>query len=200
MGTKIMVSSQDTQRVAATKNAALAFGVLGLCLAASLGIVGGLARRPLSSPTKGGLIGAVLGLVLGAGAPIGLLPFFIPAQIDYPEYDLILALTAHALIWGLLGAVAGLAFAIGLGERRLIGKAFMAGLMGAMLGAIIFELIGGTFFPLAGTSHPISATRLTRFMARLLVTIGAAAAVAVILPNHTQRSGATQETKGDPLP
>ena len=38
----------------------------------------------------------------------------------------------------------------------------MAGLAGAVLGAITFELIGATFFGLAETSHPISATRLTR--------------------------------------
>jgi len=194
MGTKIMVPSLETQSVAATKNAALAFGVLGLCLAGSLGVVGGLARRPASSPARGGLVGAVLGLALGAVAPIGLLPFSIRAQRDYPEHDLILALATHALIWGLLGALAGLAFAVGLGERRLIGKAFMAGLAGAVLGAITFELIGGTFFGLAETSHPISATRLTRLMARLLVTVGTATTVAMMLPNETKGRGPTQET------
>jgi hypothetical protein len=186
--------------VAATKNAALAFGVLGLCLAGSLGAAGGLARRPASSPTRGSLVGALLGLALGAGAPIGVLPFSMRAQLDYPEHDLILSLTAHALMWGLLGASAGLAFATGLGERRLIGSAVMAGCAGAVLGAITFELIGGMFFGLAETTHPISATPLTRLLARLLVTVGAATAVTMILPTGSNGQGLTHESKIDPPP
>jgi len=200
MGTKIMVPSPETQSVAATKNAALAFGVLGLCLVGSLGIAGGLARRPASSPVRGGLVGAVLGLALGAGTPIGLLPLFLQAQQDYPEHDLILSLAAHALIWGLLGASAGLAFAIGLSQRQLCGQAFMAGLAGAVLGAITFELIGGTFFGLAETAKPISATWPTRLMARLFVTVGTATAVAMILPNKTMDRGRAQKTKIEPVP
>jgi hypothetical protein len=201
MGTKIMVSSQDTQRAAATKNAAVAFGVLGLCLATSLGIVGGFARWPASSPARGGLSGAVLGSALGAGLPTGLLPFSIQAQIDYPEYDLIVALAVHALIWGLLGASAGLALAIGLGERRLIGSTSMSGLAGAVVGAITFELTGGTFFSLAETSRPISATWPTRLIARLLVTMGTATALALTLRQHeTKRGENTAETPGDLLP
>lgn len=200
MGTKTMIPSQETQGVAATKNAALAFGVLGLCLAGSLGVVGGLARWPASSPARGGLVGAVLGLAVGAGAPIGVLPFAISARLDYPENDLILALASHALIWGLLGASAGLAFAVGLGERRLIGRAFMAGLAGAVLGAVTFELIGATFFGLAETTHPISATWLTRLMARLLVTVGTATTVAMMQLNETSNRRATREIKINPPP
>jgi hypothetical protein len=125
---------------------------------------------------------------------------FIRARQDDPEHELILSLAAHALIWGLLGASAGLAFAIGLGERRLFGRAFLAGLTGAILGAITFELIGGAFFALAETTHPISATWLTRLMARLFVTVGTATAVAMILPNETTRGVNTQETVINPLP
>ncbi|HKI21286.1 MAG TPA: hypothetical protein VKA15_25555, partial [Isosphaeraceae bacterium] len=200
MGTKIMLPTPETLGVAATQNAALAFGVLGLCLAGSLGVVGGLARRQGSSPTRGGLAGAVLGLALGAGAPLGLLPLFIRAQEDHPEHDLILSLLAHALIWGLLGASAGLAFAVGLGDRRQIGRVAVAGLAGAVLGAIVFELIGGTFFGLAETAKPISATWPTRLMARLLVTVGTAITMAVIVPSKTNGRGATQDIKIDPLP
>ncbi len=200
MGNKILIPSQETQGVAATKNAALAFGVLGLCLAGSLGVVGGLARRPASSSARGGLVGAVLGLVLGAGATIGVLPFAIRARLDYPENELILSLASHALIWGLLGASAGLAFAVGLGERRLIGRAFMAGLAGAVLGAVTFELIGGTFFGLAETTHPISATWLTRLMARLLVTVGTATTVAMMRMDETSSRRATRKTKIDAPP
>jgi len=60
------------------------------------------------------------------------------------------------LIWGLLGASAGLAFAVGLGERRRLGRALIAGLVGAVLGAVAFEFIGAVFFTLAETEEPIS--------------------------------------------
>jgi len=198
MGTKVMVPSPETVKVAATKNAALAFGALGLCLAGSLGVVGGLASRQASSPVRGGLVGAVVGLAVGAGASLGLIPLSLEAQLDYPEYDLILSLASHATIWGLLGASAGLAFATGVGERRLIAEASMAGLAGAVLGAVMFELLGGAFFSLAETGKPISATWLTRLLARLLVTMGTAFAVATRLPNKAEHRETAQQIEIEP--
>ncbi len=198
MGTTIMVPSLETTTAAATKNAALAFGALGFCLAGSLGIVGGLGRRPVSSPVRGGLLGAILGLTLGAGLPLGVLPWSLLAQVDYPDHDLILSLATHAVIWGLLGASAGLAFCIGLGERRLLGAAFIAGFAGAVVGAIVFELIGGAFFGLAETGKPISKTWLTRLMARLLVAVGTSVAVAMSLPNEPEGRGTAQQINIEP--
>src|SRR5271169_2842084 len=43
-GQKAMLPSLDTENEAMAQNAALAFGLLGLCLGAFLGIAGGLAR------------------------------------------------------------------------------------------------------------------------------------------------------------
>jgi hypothetical protein len=198
MGTKIMVPSPETVKVAAAKNAAVAFGVLGLCLAGFLGIAGGIARGSASASRRGGLFGAVLGVALGAGASLGLIPLAMEAQIDYPEQDLLLSLATHAVIWGLLGASAGLAFATGLGERRLIIGASIAGLAGAIVGAVVFELIGGTFFGLAETGKPISATWPTRFLARLLVTVATAIAVATVLPKKREDGEASEKTEIEP--
>jgi hypothetical protein len=206
MGNKIMMPSPETVKVAATKNAALAFSALGLCLAASLGVVGGFARRSTSSSVRGGLVGAVLGLAVGAGASLGLIPLAMEAQLDYPEHDLLLSLATHAAIWGLLGATAGLALATGFGEKRLLGSAFTAGLIGGVLGAVIFELIGATFFGLAETGKPISATWLTRLLARLLVTFGTAIAVVIVLPRDpggrktAHQTEAETTTPSAPLP
>jgi hypothetical protein len=87
----------------------------------------------------------------------------------------------HGLIWGLLGALAGMAFAIGLGDRRLLGRALTAGFLGAVLGTVVMELIGAAFFASAATVNPISETLPTRLMARLLVTIGTAAGLILLL-------------------
>src|SRR5262249_48664527 len=88
----------------------------------------------------------------------------------------------HGAIWGLLGALAGLAFAVGLGDRSLWVRAVTAGFAGALVGAVAFDLIGVVAFPEARTDDPSSRTRVTRLMARLLVTVAPAAALSLVLP------------------
>jgi hypothetical protein len=124
----------------------------------------------------------LLGLALGAGVSLALLPWFITMRYQYFDYDLILSVLMHGLIWGLLGAAAGLAFAVGLGESRLRARALVAGFVGAVLGAIAFDLVGAVFFPMAETDEPISETWPTRLLARLLVTVATAIAVILLLP------------------
>ena len=182
MGQIVIGPNEETSNVAATRNAALTFGVLGVCLGGLLGIAGGLARRSVSAAVAAGLLGSILGLALAAGAGFALLPYFLKALPNHPDYDLILSMIMHGSIWGLTGAAAGLAFAVGLGDRRLFVRALAAGFMGAVLGAIVFDLIGGLLFPLASTGQPISTTWPTRLMARLMVTVATAAVVVVQLP------------------
>jgi hypothetical protein len=172
----------ESVNMAAAKNASLAFGALGFCLGGLLGIAGGVARRSTTAAVTGGLLGVVLGAFLGAGVSRALLPFSLKAQFAYPDNELIISLLMHGLIWGLVGASAGLAFAVGLGDRRLVGRALIAGLAGAVLGAVAFEIIGAVFFTSANTSHAVSETWPTRLLARLLVAIGTAATLALLLP------------------
>jgi hypothetical protein len=128
---------------------------------------------------------------LGAGLSLALLPWFIKARYDYFDYDLIISMTMHLLIWGLLGAAAGLAFSVGLGDARSGARSLVAGLAGAVVGAIAFELIGALFFSSANTNYPISETWPTRLLARLLVTVGAAVAVALLLPEPSREKAAS---------
>ena len=181
-GEEIMRPSIETMHTAAAQNAALAFGALGLCLGGLVGIAGGLARRSTTRSVTGGLVGAVLGTALGVGVSLALLPLSVKAQFLNPANDLLIAMVMHGLIWGLVGASAGLAFVVGLGERRLVGRALAAGLAGAVLGAVAFDLIGAAFFFSAATVAPISDSWPTRLMARLMATIGTAAALVLLLP------------------
>jgi hypothetical protein len=173
--------SRDTPRVV-TRTAALAFGVLGVCLGGSLGIAGGLARRSAPAAAAGGLLGAVLGGLIGAGSTMGLIPFSLQMRSLHPKTDLIIGMLVHGTIWGALGIAAGLAVAVGLGEPRLAVRAAASGFVGAVLGAIAFDLIGAFAFPLANTDSAISRTWATRLIARLLVGVGTAAVVALFLP------------------
>ena len=181
MGQTTMSPSAQTVAVAVVRNAALAFGLLGVCLGGFLGAAGGLARRSASAIFGAGVLGAILGLATAALASFGLLPYFLDAQPYHPEYEMILSVLMHAAIWGVTGAAAGLAFAVGLGDRRLLLRAIAAGFVGAVLGAIVFDLVGAAIFPLASTEQPISTTWPSRLLARLLVTVTSVAVVMMFL-------------------
>ena len=90
-----------TEIVAAVRNGALAFGVLGLFLGGCLGLAGGLARRSWFAVAAGGL-GSVLGFAAGVGASLALLPFCIASRIRYPDNELVISFLMHGAIWGLL--------------------------------------------------------------------------------------------------
>jgi hypothetical protein len=173
-GGKTMGVSSETAMVADTKNAALAFGVLGACLGGFLGMAGGLARRSALGTIAAGLAGVILGGGLGAGVSHAVLPYFLKTMDEAQRYDLLFRVEMHSAIWGLLGAVAGLAFAIGLGRKGLIWHAVVAGLVGAVLGVILYDVAGETFFPGARTCDPISNTSTTRLLARLFIAVGTA--------------------------
>jgi hypothetical protein len=181
-GNHVMLPTFDTRVVADTSNASLAFGTLGFCLGGLLGLVGGLARRSTVAAIRAGLLGAVLGTAVGACASRALLPVFLRALNDYQVDNMLIPVLMHGLIWGLIGASAGLAFAVGLGERRLVGHALMAGLVGALLGSIAFDLVGGVLYVNDGTVKPISESWQTRLMARVMVTIGTAVALVLFVP------------------
>jgi hypothetical protein len=173
--------SRDTARVA-LRTAAVAFGALGVSLGVSLGIAAGLARHSGSAATVGGLLGAVTGGLVGAGVALGFLPLSLAMRSQFPNTDLINGMLTHGVVWGPLGAVAGLAFAIGLGQPRLIGRAVASGFAGAVLGSVAFDLIGAFAFPLAKTDSPLARTWVPRLIARALVSVGTAAGVALLLP------------------
>jgi hypothetical protein len=184
--------TRDTPRVVA-RMAALAFGVLGVSLGGCLGIAGGLARRSAAGSVAGGLCGAILGGLFGAVGALGSLPFSMQLRIQHPNNDLVIGILLHGMTWGLLGAVSGLAFAIGLGQPRLAVRAVVAGLVGAVVGSVAFDLIGGFAFPLAKTDSAISLTWPSRLLARLMVSALTAAVIALLLPAPRAATGVLPE-------
>jgi hypothetical protein len=182
MGTMVTAATAATAAAAEVRNAALAFGLLGLSLGGCLGLAGGLARRSASATATAGLLGAVLGAALAVGVSFATLPMFAGARARLPEDDLAVSMAMHGLIWGLIGGASGLAFAVGMGDRRRLAPAALAGLIGAVLGAVVFDLAGAAFFPAADTGDPVSTTWATRLAARSLVALGTAAGLLLSLP------------------
>ena len=184
MGIISQAVTAETQSVADVRNAALAFGVLGACLGGCLGVAGGLARRSAVATAAAGLLGLLLGAGLCAGVSLATVKPFPRALITYSDYDIFISMSMHGLIWGLAGAAAGLAFAVGLGGggRRVAPRAG-----GRLRRCRARERSPSTWSAPASSRWPRPASRSRRpgrpaSTARLLVALATAAAVILVLP------------------
>jgi hypothetical protein len=153
-------------------NGALAFGALGGLLGLALGIAGGLIRRSTQWVVLGALVGLILGTAAGALPSLGLMPWSWRHRNDDPSATLLLTpLLVHLGLWSAIGLAAGLAFGVGSGTSKpsRYFEMALAGLVGAMLGTFVFEMVGAFVFPMDRTVEPFSATAGTRLLARLCV-------------------------------
>jgi hypothetical protein len=155
------------------KNGVVAGAELGALMGVAMGFAGGLSRQSVGAAWRAALIGLVLGAALGAVASLAFIPLYFVAKrfSATAEPDLSVAMLLHAGIWMSVGAAAGMAFALGLGERRRAGRAVLGGLLGALVGTLLYDVIGAAYFPLDGTSDPIAQTWYTRSLARLIVPL-----------------------------
>jgi hypothetical protein len=176
-GNQVMRPTLETKAASDARNSATAFGILGGVIGLFLGLAGGLERRSISSAAKAGCVGLVLGVTVGAVLPLVLVVPYLRMLNRRTADDLFLSLGLHAMLWGPLGAVGGLAFGIGRGRLGQTLRLIVGGLMGAIVGTIAYDAIGGAITPLAGTADAISTTWPTRLLARLLVAISAAVAI-----------------------
>jgi hypothetical protein len=202
-GSVVLLPSAETQLLAMTKSSALAFGEFGAMLGLCLGWAGGLARRPARGAWSTALLGMLAGGLAGALLPTGVIPIFMALFRQFETRKLELALLMHGLVWGVLGAIAGLAFAKGRGERLTTGKLVLGGLAGAILATVAADLIGALFFPMDGTDEAISSSWTTRLIARLLVGLGVGAGIALALrSSRSVREGpvASKTEPASPLP
>jgi hypothetical protein len=178
-GNRMMLPTPESSISALRKNAALANAVLGAVLGLALGLAGGIAARSAARVAGGAVVGTALGAALGAVTSLGLVPLFFYAKqfTETTEPDLSVALALHSGIWAPAGLAAGLAFAIGLGDRRKAGRAMLGGLLGAFVATLLYEVIGAVFFPLDATGEPIAQAWQPRALARLLVPLLSALAI-----------------------
>jgi hypothetical protein len=159
------------------KNAALAWAVQGGILSAALGLAGALARRSARAAAPAMLAGLLLGAALGGAAAFGVFTAYF-RMLDGNETDLIPSVMAHAGAWAAAGVAAGLAFGIGLGGRDRIARSLIGGVVGAAVGAMLYDVAGSIAFPLGKTSDPVAASAAARLLAHgvsgLAIAAGAA--------------------------
>jgi len=162
-------------RRAVTLQTTLAFGSLGAALGLALGLTGGTIRRSARSSMIGAIFGTSLGGIAGALVPLVLLPVYFQFY-DPDSDDLVLALLFQGAIGAIIGAVGGAAYA--LGNRSHIVQALLGGLLGAVAGVLIYEVVGTLVFPLDQTTKPVSATAVSRLLGRLSIAALASAGAA----------------------
>ncbi|MBX6313888.1 MAG: hypothetical protein IRY99_13375, partial [Isosphaeraceae bacterium] len=165
--------------IAMTQTSVVAYGILGGTVGLALGLTGGLARGSSRAARRG----AVSGLVVGAAATSLLALVLVPIhnwQYDPDTQDLLLPLAVHGGIWAAAGLGGGLGFAIGSGGRgQMIARSILGGIIGTLLGTVVYELIGAALFPLSNTVEPIPSGWGARLLVALTVAVGAAAGLAV---------------------
>jgi outer membrane lipoprotein SlyB len=173
-----LMSRRTSTDAAQVLEATVAFGSLGAVLGLALGLAGGCAGGSARAAVIAAIAGSILGATVGAIMPRLLLPIYFRLH-DRDRDDLLLSILIQSGNWSVIGAAAGAAFGIGLGDRSRVLRAVLGGLLGAIAGVLVYEVVGGVAFPLDGTADPLSATWGTRLFARLAVTIFASAGAAI---------------------
>lgn len=180
-GRTIRVATRHDQAISDAQNAGLAFAIVGGFLSAGLGAAGGLARGRQRAAAMAGSVGLILGLAAGIGASAAVLAVYNAYFERHPDevaQNLILPLVVHVGIYSTVAAAGGLAFAIGLGMRERVAACVLGAMAGAAFAAITFDLIGPAVSPLARSAQIVPATRVSRVVSRLSVTLFAAAGTA----------------------
>jgi hypothetical protein len=155
----------------------LAFGALGAVLGFALGLAGGSARGSAGAALIAAFVGSILGGTVATALTRVLLPIYFQ-YLNPDTNDLLMAALFQGAICSAIGALGGTAFGIGLGDWRRAVNTLLGGLLGAMAGVLVYEIVGAIAFPGDGVTNPLSNTSGTRLFARLAVTILASAGAA----------------------
>jgi hypothetical protein len=169
LGIPSMQPTRESQSAADTKNAALAFALLGSVTGLAMGFGGGVAGRSRVRGAAAGLGAMLLGGLIAAGASVALLPLFFRGLVPDVS-DLVTPILIHSAIWGAIGAVAGLAFAIGMNRARHVPDAIIGACLGTVLATILFHCTREMLFPASRSSDPLGASPIVRFLAFMLVS------------------------------
>ncbi|MEW4571433.1 hypothetical protein AB1L88_26460 [Tautonia sp. JC769] len=163
-----------------TREAMLTTALLGGLLGLGLGVVGGVVRGSGRSAAIAGLSGLVLGAGAGALATLALMPVYF--RFYNPDKDdLIVAILIQGAIAAVMGAGAGAALGVGIAGgwgavktpegRGIVLRSLAGGLMGAILGILIYQIVGAVAFPRDQTSKPLSTSSGSRLLAVAAVAV-----------------------------
>jgi hypothetical protein len=163
-----------SQGLADRKNATIAFGTFGALLGLSVGAFAGLLRRSSASVLIASLTGLLAAGIGGALVSYGLAPVFGRFYSDVNP-SLMLPILIRGGICAVIGLAAGLAYGLGRHGPTGILRTLSGGLLGGVLGVILFEVIIATLFPMERNDKVIPSSLVTRLLCYLCVAAGVAA-------------------------
>ena len=159
-----------TRAVVETNQAIAAYGMFGLALGVALGLTGALAAGSKPVSFAGALIGGVSGAFFGAGLSMALVPVFF--DVSNSQTGLPLLFLTHLAIFAGVGAVGGLALGWSLGDRKVIVRCMIGGIVGALVGTFVFEVTNFVAFPNMRTFEPVPLKTIPRFIMHFGVAAG----------------------------
>ena len=121
------------------------------------------------------MIGLLLGAAVGTVVPLQLVPLFYRSAGRPPNPAL--PLLVHTAMYATIGGMGGLAFGFGLCGLGGAAKGFLAGAMGAILGAITYNVVHTIVFPLEWDLSPMPGSGVSRLLAHLCVALSSIACV-----------------------
>src|SRR5271157_1237825 len=169
---------------AEAKNTSLAMGILGAVLGLTLGAGGGLSQSSPRAAAVSGLTGLLLGAAVGIAVPLQLVPLFY-RSVGRPP-DPAFPLLIHTSMYALIGGVGGLAFGLGLCGAGGAARGLLGGAMGAILGAIIYNVVHTITFPLEWDLSPMPGKGVSRLLAHLCVALTSIACVVLATDERVQ--------------
>lgn len=162
---------------AASRNAALAMGLSGAVVGLGFGLAGAASRRAATGAAFAAIVGLVLGAAAAAGTALAAVPLASKLHHRDPgnsSIEMASSLLVHGLPWAAMGAIGGLAFGIGQGERRQALRGLLAGVMGGVAGAFLYEIIGELALPGSKLIEPVGTTWQARLLAQALAVMSVA--------------------------
>ena len=108
----------------------------------------------------------------GAGLSMALVPlFFQLANSDITALPLLFL--THALIFAGVGAAAGAALGWEWGDRKVIVRCMLGGVVGAVVATLVGEVVNVAAFGIMRIFEPVPATSMARILVHLWVALGA---------------------------
>jgi hypothetical protein len=162
----------NTRVAVETTKATAAYGLLGVALGVALGLAGGLAGRSRHVSLRGAVVGGVLGGIAGAGLSMVFVPLFFHLMAEAITALPLLFLT-HAAIFAGVGAASGAALGWESGDRRVILRCAVGGVVGALVATLAVEVINIAAFGVMRIFEPVPAKSMARILVHLWVALGA---------------------------
>jgi hypothetical protein len=181
--TRILVAS------AHMRSGLMAFGLQGGLLGLALGVAGGMARRSVGKALAGGITGAIIGTSAACAASSLLVPMF-DRHYNPMVDDMVMSLLVHGGLWMTVGAAAGLAMGVGLGGGARAWRMLGGGVLGAICGTMLYDVVVGIVLPLDKTAQPLPGTRRARLIARVTIALFVAAGAALVAKESTRKKKA----------